>query len=104
MESTSDNSKNDKLNFKEKFTQEHVAEIEKHLDFNQGTISEHYDKLSANYEEIYTHVGWPDPKENARFVKEICEENGLKFDDVRVLDFACGTGLVGQYLHEYGFP
>ena len=91
------------MDFKGKFTDEHVQEIEKHLDFNQGSITEHYDKISSNYEEIYTHVGWPDPVENARFVKEISEEAGLKFDDVRILDFACGTGLVGQYLSEHGF-
>ena len=44
-----------------------------------------------------------DPKENARFVNEITEELGKNKDDVRVLDFACGTGLVGQYLIDDGF-
>jgi len=23
--------------------------------------------------------------------------------DVEILDFGCGTGLVGQYLNEYGY-
>ena len=107
MESTSKNSDSDtaKLEFikNKSLKEEHIKEIEQHLDFDQGNISEHYDKLSANYEEIYTHVGWPDPVENARFVKEISEENKLKFEDVKILDFACGTGLVGQYCYDHGF-
>ena len=110
MESTDKTSQNSsdtakKLEFikNKSLTSDHVREIEQHLDFNQDNIMEHYDKLSGTYEEIYTHVGWPDPIENARFVKEISEENNLKFEDVKILDFACGTGLVGQYCYDHGF-
>ena len=59
--------------------------------------------MSANYEEIYLKVGWPDPKENAKYVQEIVEKNQMDKSTIHILDLACGTGLVGCYLNEMGF-
>ena len=39
------------LDFKvEELTDQHKQEMEKHADFKQSNIKEHYDELSTNYE------------------------------------------------------
>jgi cyclopropane fatty-acyl-phospholipid synthase-like methyltransferase len=56
MENTSTNSSGQpKLEFAEgkKLSKDHIEEIEKHLDFKQDNIQDHYDNLAENYEEIY---------------------------------------------------
>mgnify|MGYP000903875118 CR=1 FL=1 len=60
-----------KLDFNvEKLSEEHIKEIEKHAGFKQEKITEHYDELSANYEQIYLKVGWPDPKQCAELINK----------------------------------
>ena len=68
-------------------------EFESHNGFDQSTISEKYNELSSNYEQVYTTVGWPDPEKTA--------EKTIKFGynaDSLVLDMACGTGMVAMHL------
>jgi predicted TPR repeat methyltransferase len=80
--------------------------MEKHQGFSQENIGAHYDDLATNYEQIYLTVGWPDPKKAASLLEELVSagpDAGQRRTEVEVLDMGCGTGLVGQYLSEYGF-
>ena len=43
-------------------------EMEKHANFSQGNIGEHYDKMCVNYEEVYLTAGWDDPRKCADHV------------------------------------
>jgi predicted TPR repeat methyltransferase len=88
------------MDFSGELTEKHKAEMEKHCNFSQDKIVEHYDELCSNYEEIYLRAGWHDPLKCAELAKHIV---GDKAADSTVLDMGCGTGLVGQYLKERGF-
>jgi len=55
-----------------------------------------------NYEGVYLRAGYPDPWKCAEFVDKLAHEMKLR-KDAEILDFACGTGLVGQALNEKGF-
>jgi len=93
-----------KLDFSvEKLTDEHKKEMEKHGNFNQDNIKEHYDELCTNYEEIYLRAGFHDPKKCAELTEEFFALSGKTREEAEVLDMGCGTGLVGKYLNEYGF-
>ena len=93
-----------KLDFSvDKLTEEHIKEIEKHAGFDQANITEHYDDLSTNYEDIYLKVGWPDPMKCAELVEACQPDVTISKEHTRILDMGCGTGLVGQYLKEKGF-
>ena len=70
-------------------------EFEIHGDFSQDTISQKYDELCRNYEEVYNTVGWPDPSKCADYLISLGYTK-----DSEVLDMGCGTGLVGKYLKE----
>ena len=70
----------------------------KHVAFKQDNIAQHYDELSAHYEQIYLRAGWHDPKMCADFAAD-----ALKNPDAEILDMGCGTGLVGHYLSEKGY-
>jgi len=48
-------------------------------------------------------MGYPDPKYVANFVDKYTQKNKWEASKVKVLDLACGTGLVGKYLSESGF-
>lgn len=59
----------------------------------------HFDYLASNYEGMYLRMGYPDPKYVADYVAKFAKKN--KWDsNAKIMDFACGTGLVGQYLSE----
>lgn len=75
--------------------EESRKEFEIHGDFSQDTISQKYDELCRNYEEVYNTVGWPDPSKCADFLLSL----GFTADS-EVLDMGCGTGLVAKYLKE----
>jgi 2-polyprenyl-3-methyl-5-hydroxy-6-metoxy-1,4-benzoquinol methylase len=93
-----------KLDFTvETLTEEHKKEMEKHAGFKQDGIIEHYDDLCVNYEAIYLRAGFHDPKKCAELTKECFNLIGKDMAEVDVLDMGCGTGLVGKYLHDYGF-
>ena len=47
---------------------------------------------------MYKRIGYPDPQKVADTVKQ-----HAKSDDVKILDFGCGTGLVGECLAQHGF-
>lgn len=48
-------------------------------------------------------MGYPDPKYVAAYVDQFVKKSKLDPNEVKILDFACGTGLVGQYLSEKDF-
>ena len=85
------------------FTSDHIREIEKFNKFEKEKAEEHFDAVALNYEQIYTRVGYPDPVKCAEWTKKVCETECLRPEQVKVLDFACGTGLVGKHLTENGF-
>ena len=74
-------------------TPEQIKEIEKHNEFDQLNINEQYDKVAAEYEKVYTTVGWPDPEITARKAIDFGYIPGLN-----LLDMGCGTGMVGKNL------
>jgi predicted TPR repeat methyltransferase len=76
------------------------AEMLKHNTYSQDTIVDHYNEASANYEQVYITAGWHDPMKCAELAGEYLRDTT---QTARVLDMGCGTGLVGKYLHEYGF-
>uniref|UniRef100_A0A7S3MUJ7 Methyltransferase domain-containing protein n=1 Tax=Strombidium inclinatum TaxID=197538 RepID=A0A7S3MUJ7_9SPIT len=93
-----------KLDFTvDNLTDQHKKEMEKHGNFSQDTIKEHYDDLCNNYEDIYLRAGFHDPKKCAELTNELFEMASKPKEEIEVLDMGCGTGLVGKYLHEMGF-
>ena len=84
-------------------TDAHKKEMEKHANFSQNNIKEHYDELCANYEDIYLRAGFHDPRKCADLVNELFQMVGKTKEEVDIIDLGCGTGLVGKYLLEDGF-
>ena len=93
----------DKLNFEGELTETHKKEMEKHGNFSQDNIKEHYDELCTNYEAIYLKAGFHDPLKCAELANETVELTGKTAATADVIDMGCGTGLVGKYLHDFGF-
>merc|ERR1711907_63902 len=81
----------------------HVNEILKCNGYDEGQAKRHFDHVAKNYEGIYLRLGYPDPKKVAEMVAKHTKAMGLSKDNVRILDLACGTGLVGQELARLGF-
>ena len=48
-------------------------------------------------------MGYPDPKFVALYCSKLALKNKLNFKNTKVMDLACGTGLVGKYLSDHGF-
>ena len=80
----------------ERLTPEHVKLMERCNKYKANDTKRHYDFIALNYEGLYNRAGWPDPIEIAELVKEFSK--GKNVGDMRVLDLACGTGLVGEHL------
>ena len=88
------------LRFDGELTEQHKLEMQKHGNFSQDHIADHYNELSSHYEQVYLRAGWYDPLKCAELAKECV---GDAAEASVVLDMGCGTGLVGQYLVERGF-
>lgn len=71
----------------------------KSLDFaeSKNTI---YDKWADTYEDYVKSIGYIGPKNFARFFLNLCMRdrivNNIDSKKLRVLDFGCGTGLLGM--------
>lgn len=63
--------------------------------YKKENASIHFDYLASNYEGMYLRMGYPDPKYVANFAKRFAEKSKIDVKTAKVLDFACGTGLVG---------
>ena len=59
----------------------------------------HFDYLAPNYEGMYLRMGWLDPKYVSDYVAKFATKNNWDHN-VKIMDFACGTGLIGQYLSD----
>jgi SAM-dependent methyltransferase len=92
-----------KLDFTAGLTDEHKKEMEKHANFAQDGIVDHYNELAVNYEAIYLKAGFHDPKKCAELTTECYTMVGKEKEEVDILDMGCGTGLVGKYLKDDGF-
>jgi len=86
---------NQKLDFSGELTKDHVKEMELFNKFEEHNLEKHYDRVAINYEAIYLRAGFPDPKKCQETVSAICNQKSMKKRDVQVMDFGCGTGLVG---------
>jgi predicted TPR repeat methyltransferase len=47
-------------------------------------------------------AGYPDPKKVQEYVSHIATNQIIPKHRAQILDFGCGTGLVGKYLKEDG--
>lgn len=81
----------------------HVSEILKCNGFEPGQAKKHYDHVALNWEAIYLRLGYPDPRKVAEKVEKYAKLRGLDKATCKILDVACGTGLIGKYLAEKGF-
>lgn len=84
-------------------TDKHVRMYETCNKYAKELTREHFDYVAENYEGMYLRMGYPDPKYVANFVAKISKRENWLAANLKVMDFACGTGLVGKYLHEQGF-
>lgn len=85
----------------EQLCSEQVRLIETCNGFAEGNAKQHYDFIAPNYEGIFNHLGYPDPEFVAKFAAACAKKLGSG-KDLKVLDMACGTGLVGQQLWKQG--
>ena len=66
-------------------------------------VEQHYDRVAINYEGAYLRAGYPDPKKVQEYVSQIADYQNRPKDSCKIMDFGCGTGLVGGHLKENGF-
>ena len=61
-----------KLDFNTKeFTDDHIAELNRHGVVEQENLKDHYAGMSVNYDSLYTTVGYHDPIKAAETVLKI---------------------------------
>ena len=82
---------------------ESIREMEKHTTYKKQNTENHFDEIAANYDAVQKVAGYPDPEEIKELVCQLHNEKGGKKDYVEIIDFGCGTGLVGEALHDAGF-
>jgi len=83
-------------------TKDHIQEMEKYSTYPKEQTEQHWDELANNYEGVYNRAGYSDPEKVAEQVLYFASGFPQKAD-VKILDFACGTGLVGEQLKRFGF-
>jgi predicted TPR repeat methyltransferase len=66
--------------------------LEKFGEFKAENIDSHYDDLAGKYDEMLLAMGHVDPGLCASLVAKYCAV------DCKVIDFGCGTGMVGEEL------
>lgn len=79
-------------------TDKHVKMYETCNKYKSEHTQAHFDFIASNYEGMYTRMGYPDPQYVANCVAKMAKRNKPSAADAKVIDFACGTGLVGKYL------
>jgi ubiquinone/menaquinone biosynthesis C-methylase UbiE len=94
----------EKLDWTVKYlTDKHVRMYETCNKYPKQQAKDHFDHVAENYEGMYLRMGYPDPEYVAKFVAKMAKKDKMMTENVKVIDFACGSGLVGKYLHEQGF-
>lgn len=81
----------------------HVKMYETCNKYKQEQCQAHFDHIASNYEGMYLRMGYPDPAYVSKLVTKMSKVEKKAPQDIKVLDFACGTGLVGKNLSEQGF-
>lgn len=76
-------------------TKQHIMVMDKFSKFDQDKLEAHYDEVALNYDGVYLRAGYPDPKKVAEYVSKYTKNKKSK-----IIDFGCGTGLIGKYLAE----
>ena len=56
------------MDFTSELKEEQKKEMEKHANFSQTNIGDHYNEVCVNYEEIYLRAGYHDPRKCADHV------------------------------------
>jgi len=84
-------------------TYEHTKIFEKCNKYEKDKQKIHFDWIASNYEGMYTRMGYPDPEKVAKFVHKIAKKNEIKPEDAKIIDFGCGTGLIGKHLAKSGY-
>lgn len=87
--------KKDKINFKNPIAPECVREMEKHSYFDKKTLVTHFDKVAINYDDCQNSNDYPDPGKVANEVENWAQKRNLEKEKTKIIDFGCGTGLVG---------
>lgn len=87
----------------DQLTDAHVKIYELCNKYKKEHAQKHFDHIASNYEGMYLRMGYPDPKYVANFANKFALKNGVNPASASVIDFGCGTGLVGQYMSEFGF-
>lgn len=95
----------DRLNWNvDTLTDSHIKMYEICNKYNRDCAKQHFDHIASNYEGMYLRMGYPDPKYVANYAAKFVKRNKWNAHEMKVIDFGCGTGLVGEYLaNDHGF-
>ena len=80
-----------------------IAEMELYTKYDKSQTENHFDRVSENYDAIHQRVGYYDPENCANLVDKLTKKEDMSPGDVEVLDFGCGTGMVGECLSKLGY-
>ena len=92
----------EKLDFTNPLRADCVREMEKHARFSIKNAVQHFDSIAVNYEDCQNSNDYPDPQFVGDYVKKYAGQKGISLADTKILDFGCGTGLVGKELSKHG--
>ena len=89
-------------------TSDTLAELFKPENYNQTTasnINEMYDKLSAaDYEQFLVKINFTEPFYVRDYVVKSSADGGVDIaKDAEIMDFGCGTGIVGYLIKDHGY-
>ena len=76
-------------------TAAHLAEMDKYTKFSEKEVEKHYDEIAINYEGVYLKAGYPDPEKAVEAAVKVAEKNYVTREFAQIVDFGCGSGLVG---------
>ena len=86
-----------------------LFEAENYATTDGANINELYDKMNqSDYEQFLVHVNYTEPYYVRDTILNSVEDGGLGFttsnkDDISILDFGCGTGIVGHLIKDAGY-
>lgn len=94
---------NDKLDWSVPYlSDKHVKMYETCNKYRSEQTQAHFDYIATNYEGMYLRMGYPDPEYVSNYVAKLAKKAGLG-TEAKIIDLACGTGLVGKNLNSHGF-
>ena len=79
-------------------TKQQIMVMDKFSKYDQNKLEAHFDEVALNYDRVYLRVGYPDPIKVVDYIDKYAKSKMS-----RIIDFGCGTGLIGKYLKEKGF-